>query len=383
MDLPRDWPRLVDLVERVVSEDDLLTSVVIGTRTAIREVAALSASDMSGHTRALLAAATRAITARRGPTETELSFVAELAVVRAEQGVPVEAVLAAIHVAERAIWARIRSAAEVEGVRAEPLLDARELYDDWADAVRSRLISAYQEARADQVRGTDRTTALIRRLLGGGTAAALAAAEVGMTGPLWVSVRRSRPSQRHQGARGPRAANATGTVPVSGPPSALFAEIDGLDVSIEGSGAEQRDRTPHAIGLAGPAPAENLAVQYDLAIAALIAAEATGRVGMTHIADVATLAAVVARPDLALVLLERHRHALEALGQSTEPVMSAVRAWFEADRDAGRAAERLFVHPNTVRNRLQRFAEGTGIDTTTPSGAVDAWSLARAWLDRP
>lgn len=358
----RDWPRLVDLVERVVSEDDLLTSVVAGARTTIREVAALPASDMTGHTRALLAAAIRAVTARRAPTETELSFVAELAVVRAGQGVPVEAVLAAIHVAERAIWSRIRAAARAEGLSAEPLLDARELYDDWADAVRFRLLFAYRNARADHERGADATSALIRRLLEGGSAATLAAAEAGLAPELWVSVNRRRSSP-----------------PV--PSVALFAEVDGLDVSVGGS--EPRGRIRYAMGVAGPAVAKDLAVLRDLAVAALTAAEALGRTGMVHIADIASLAAVVERPELGAALMERHRTALESLRQNADPVALTVRVWFEVDRDAGRAASRLFVHPNTVRNRLQRFAETTGLDPTTPLGAVDAWLLCRTWLERP
>ena len=360
MSTHRDWPRLVDLVERVVSEDDLLTSVVAGTRGTVREVSALPAADMTGHTRALLAAAIRAVTARRAPTETELSFVAELAVVRAGQGVPVEAVLAAIHVAERAIWSRVRAAAQAEGLSAEPLLDARELYDDWADAVRSRLLAAYRSARAD--RGADATSALVRRLLEGGTAATLAASEAGLPPELWVTVSRRRPSP-------------------SIPTTFLFAEVDGLDVCV--GGGEPRGRIRHTTGVAGPAAAKDLAGLRDLAVAALTAAEAIGRTGMVHVADIASLAAVVERPELAAALLNRHRAALASLRQNAEPVAQAVRTWFEADQDTERAASRLFVHPNTVRNRLHRFAETTGLDPSTPVGAVDSWLLCRTWLERP
>lgn len=362
MHTPEDWPRLVDLVERVVSEDDLLTSVVAVTRITVREVSALPVSDMTGHTRALLAAATRAVSARRAPTEAELSFVAELAVVRAGQGVPLEAVLAAIHVAERAIWARIRAAARAEGLAAEPLLDARELYDDWADAVRSRLLSAYRNAYADNLRGADTTVALVRRLLEGGSAATLAAAEVGLPSLLWISVNRRRPSPPT-------------------PPPPLFAQVDGLDVRI--GGGEPRGPVRCAMGVAGPAAPEDLATQRDLAVAALTAAEAIGRTDMVHIADIASLAAVVERPEVAAALLARYRTHLESLRQNTEPVALAVRTWFEVDRDADRAAARLFVHPNTVRNRLQRFTETTGIDPSTPLGAVDAWLLCRTWLAHP
>ncbi|MGB8652261.1 MAG: hypothetical protein WCD35_16570, partial [Mycobacteriales bacterium] len=144
-----EWAPVVDLIERVVGEDELLPSVVAGARTMVREIGVLPLADIAGHTRALLAAATRAIAARRRPTEGELSFVAELGIARARQGVPIEAVLGAIHVAERAIWSRAREVAAQDGVSADLLLDARELYDDWSEAVRARLITAHRATEVD------------------------------------------------------------------------------------------------------------------------------------------------------------------------------------------------------------------------------------------
>src|SRR5690606_8231840 len=112
-----DWNPVIDLIERVTGDRDLLPSVVAGVSASVREVSVLS-------------------------------FVAEVGVARARKGVPIEAVLSAIHVAERAIWARAREVAAAEGIGDGLVLDARELYDDWAEAVRSRLIKAHREAQA-------------------------------------------------------------------------------------------------------------------------------------------------------------------------------------------------------------------------------------------
>ena len=193
-----DWSQVVDLIERVVGEDELLPSVVAGVRTMVREIGVLPPADIAGHTRALLAAATRALAAKRRPTEAELSFVAELGVARARQGVPVEAVLGAIHVAERAIWSRAREVAAQDGVPADLLLDARELYDDWSEAVRARLIAAH---RATVVDRDDPPSVATRCCCSGcwkgGSAAALAAAEAGLpAGGLWVLV--ARPATRRR-----------------------------------------------------------------------------------------------------------------------------------------------------------------------------------------
>ncbi|WP_218109188.1 helix-turn-helix domain-containing protein [Streptomyces fradiae] len=373
-----DWPPVVDLIERVVGEDDLLPSVVATVRTMVQEIAALPSADIAGHTRALLAAATRALAARRGPTEAELSFVEELAVTRARQGVSIESVLAAVHVAERAIWSRARELAAGAGVAPERLLDARELYDDWAEAVRGRLITAHRATGADREPPSGgRDAALLRRLFAGGSAAALAAAEAGLpaAGGLWVLVARPEDAAAAP-ERAPRDPRRPGAVGAGGRPAGRRARPAAPGPCRPrrpggGGGRGRRARDP-----------EGLAFVRRLAVAALAAAEAAGRSGVVHIAEVAALAAVVDRADLAAVLLDRHEAALTGLGANAGPVALAVRAWLEADRDVPAAAERLFVHPNTVRNRIQRFSAVTGIDPAGTFGAVDAWWLCRAWLAR-
>ncbi|MEW2624175.1 helix-turn-helix domain-containing protein [Streptomyces sp. NPDC048106] len=361
-----DWGSVVDLIERVVGEDDLLPSVVTGVRTTVPEVAGLAPADIAAHTRALLAAATRALAAGRGPTEAELSFVAELGHTRAQQGVPIEAVLGAIHVSERAIWSRAREAAAEAGIEARLLLDVRELYDDWAEAVRARLIKAHRAADTGRHSAGDRNPTILRRLFEGGSAAALAAAEAGLpvTGGLWVLVARPGDGGLEHMLRDRS--------------QALTGQLDGLLVAVLPQAPTARAAV--AAGLAGPAEPEELGTARRLALAALAAAESTGRTGVVHVADVAVLAAVADRADLSAVLTERHRPAPTALGAHTGPVALAVRAWLEAGRDVSAAAERLFVHPNTVRNRVQRFAEVTGIDPHDTFGALNAWWLCRSWL---
>ncbi|WP_143220084.1 helix-turn-helix domain-containing protein, partial [Actinomadura sp. CNU-125] len=68
-----------------------------------------------------------------------------------------------------------------------------------------------------------------------------------------------------------------------------------------------------------------------------------------------------------------------ALGAGTGPVARACAPGWSADGTRG-AAARLFVHPNTVRNRVQRFTDATGVDPSDTFGAVNAWWLCRAWL---
>lgn len=371
------WSAVVDLIERVMADEDLLPQAVSGVRSMIAEVSSLPVADVAGHTRALLTAATRALAARRGPTEAELAFVEELAVTRASQGIPIEVVLGAIHVAERAIWTRARELAPAEDVGAGVLLDARELYDDWAEAVRARLIRAHRDAQLEltAVR-RDRDVELMRRLLEGGSAASLAAAEVGLpyAGGLWVMVGRNGDRQAEEMMRRLRSERVASL-------TAPFADtLVTVTAARPAPPARASAGTDAVVGVAGPVGVEEITTAHRLAVAVVPAAESVRRVGPVHVGEMASVVAVLSRSDLCAALVARHADAHRELGASAIPVALAVRAWLEADRDAGAAAEALFVHANTVRNRVQRFTRTTGIDPLGTFGALDAWWLCVAWL---
>jgi hypothetical protein len=364
------WSEIADLIESVAGSGTLVAEAVEEVRATQPQMATLDAGDVARHTRALLAAATRAIAARRGPTDAELSFVEDLAVTRARQGIPIEAVLAAIHVAERRIWAAARERARADGVPQGQVLDARELYDDWAESVRTRLIVAHRRAEASaRTTGQDRPGRLLRRLLDGGAAAALAAAEAGLpTGALHVLV--------VPDVRGDRAAALVTAFRTRGAGGAA----DGSVVGVVGTVTDElrADLDGLACGVAGPGVAEEVPALRRLAAAAADVAREQGLSGPTPVADVAVAVALNGRADLAAALVDRHRPALASLGRKAVDTAATVRVWVECGQDADAAAARLFVHPNTVRNRVGAMAEASGLDPRDPVDAVTLWWLARS-----
>lgn len=364
-----DWDQIADLIERVVAAPDLMDEVVEEVRASIREISGLEASDVARHTRALLAAATRSIASRRGPTEAELSFVEDLAVTRARQGVPIHAVLSAIHVAERRIWARAKSVAADTGVDPTLVLDARELYDDWAQEVRSRLLQAHRSAEVTG-RATDTGADTVRRLLQGGSAASLAAAAAGLpsTG-LHVLV--SPHPDRAGLARVVRRARGGVVTDTGAETVAVVRRVPGVLQSAAGP-----------VGVAGPGTPEDVVTLRRRAAAAARAAQARGRTGCVDVAEVATLAAQQDRGDLAALLVERHASAIDALGRVADNTVATVRAWLECGCDTERTAEREFVHANTVRNRVATLTTATGLDARDPFQAVDLWWLCVTWQAR-
>ncbi len=361
------WSEIADLIESVAGAPDLIAEAVEEVRSVRPEMATLEAADVARHTRALLAAATRAIADRRAPTEAELSFVEDLAVTRARQGIPIEAVLSAIHVAERRIWAAARERARQVGVPRGRLLDARELYDDWAEAVRMRLLVAHRRAETSaRSAGRDRPGELLRRLLGGGSAAALAAAEAGLQpGAVRVLVVPgvALPDQQRVIAA-LRSRGAAGT-------------NDGVVVAVTDRVAEDAVRLldGRVAGLAGPGAAEEIPALRRLAAAAADVARDTGRRGVVPVGDVAVAIALEGRGDLAAALVERHRDALGGVGRRRDAVVETVRVWLEEGQDTDRAAARLFVHPNTVRNRVGSLGAATGLDPHEAFAAVTLWWL--------
>ena len=277
--------------------------------------------------------------------------------------------LAAIHIAERRIWAAARERAQEGAIPPWQVLDARELYDDWAESVRTRLIVAHRRALADaRSTGHDRPGQLLRRLLDGGSAAALAAAEAGLrAGAVLVVV---APEASGRGAADVVA--ALRRVGIGGIEDAMVVGV------VPQLGEEVRAALADRVaGVAGPGAVEEIPALRRLAAAAADVAAAQGRVGPTEVADVAVRIALDGRGDLLGALEDRHRAALDALGRTGPTVARTTRAWLEAGLDAQAAAADLFVHPNTVRNRVTAMTAATGLDPRYPFEALTLWWLCQ------
>ena len=136
------------------------------------------------------------------------------------------------------------------------------------------------------------------------------------------------------------------------------------------------------VGVAGPGTPEDVATLRRQAAAAARAAQTHGRTGCVDVAEVATLVAQQDRGDLAALLVERHAPAIDGLGRVADHAVATVRAWLECRGDAERAAEREYVHANTVRNRVAALTAATGLDPRDPFQAVDLWWLCVTWQAR-
>ncbi|KOU09613.1 PucR family transcriptional regulator [Streptomyces ardesiacus] len=124
-------------------------------------------------------------------------------------------------------------------------------------------------------------------------------------------------------------------------------------------------------------PVDGLACVGDarrLADTALEICPASG--GAVRLADQLPAALVVSSPELGSTLAERVLGPLLRLEPADrEVLLDTLTTWLECDGSAQRAGERLYCHRNTVLNRLRRCEQLTGRSLARPADVVE-FSLA-------
>ncbi|MFE6699483.1 PucR family transcriptional regulator [Streptomyces sp. NPDC057718] len=325
--------------------------------------------------------------------------------IRAEQGVPLDAVLHAFRMGGAMVWQDLVD----ETARRDPD-DVRLLVhvaaDVWnfVDEHCGVVADAYRQAeRRLSWRRENRQRLMVAALLDGtariadlaeaaamlglpeqGRYAVLAVATAHRSGAGPAAASGAGPAQHGPGAatRPPLALPAAdpdapvlwhpgpdaefAILPLAGPPGELSEIAATLDVPAG---------TRAGIGSA----VEGLAALGDarrLAETALRACPASGGTVLLdeHLPD----ALVVSSPALAGALADRVLGPLDLLDPADRDVIvETLTAWLDTDGSAQRAGARLYCHRNTVLNRLRRFEQLTGRCLTRPRDAVEV-SLALA-----
>ena len=127
---------------------------------------------------------------------------------------------------------------------------------------------------------------------------------------------------------------------------------------------------PFAVGVGPARPVERLTESFELASRILATMRAFDMVGVCDFDALGALPAIVADRAVGDALVGRY---LEPLAASRAEIAASLRALFESDMHVDRAAEQLFVHPNTLRYRIGRFEEITGANLRNPRSALEVW----------
>jgi len=157
---------------------------------------------------------------------------------------------------------------------------------------------------------------------------------------------------------------------------------------IDGDYAGFTDRTIHIPGAAllafgPPRPLAEAPRSFRLAGRALATAAALGQTGTCEFDSLGLLPGVAADPELGAELVRRYLAPLGS-GGSAATLIDTVTAYLDTGMRIEATAQRLIVHPNTVRYRIGRFEELTGCDLRRAhTGAQVWWAIQYDRLVRP
>ena len=322
----------------------------------------------------------------RRPAPQELVEIRASAARRAEERVPLGALLTAYHVGGRIGWDALREEARPE--ERDQLADTAGLVIAYLESVTSAVASAYLEEQ-QSIYGEERDArrSLVEALLAG-TPAEGAAGRAGMrlasgyhviavrAGPsederdtgVMAAVAGRRKARRLEEAFAARGGPDTlivldstgGTVllPASSPET---APLDGPEFVAEltaVSGAElwlgmAWGRAPDGVRGAGDEAREVLRLAVDL-----------DRAPGAYRLDDVLLEYLLTRPPEAT---RRLASLLDPLDAGPD-LLATLECWFAEDFDRRRTAAALHVHPNTLDYRLRRITELTGLDASSARG---------------
>lgn len=290
---------------------------------------------------------------------------------RALQGVPSSDVLASYRSGIALLRDEFLRIAREEGISADAVLLGAQRIWQVGDRCSNDFLTGHREAEFDLTRRQEqqRTTLLARLLDGAMTIDEMVTAGVGFGlaagEDYWVL--RARPAGGDSFGLVrvlERAARGQSTVlvsPYGGDVAALFScpVTDGLADDV-------------TAGLAGPVELSRLSGGFAEATQLLEAATRFGTRGIVDRRRMALRLAVSNQLELGKYLHSRY---IEPMEGSTigEVLLASVETYLSRRRSVPEAAAALSVHVNTLRYRLERFAELTGADLQDTETSFEVW----------
>jgi hypothetical protein len=288
---------------------------------------------------------------------------------RARQGVPVDDLLRAWRVGIEEATTYARELAEATDAEPGELFDLFQQAFSLADEAMVSTASGHRRDSAPAGPESERRAALVRGTVHG----ALGPAEL-HSGFAALAL---DPLATYRVFR----ARGEGEVAVETLDGAL-ASADGagraglatlIEEEVVGFTCAELPRAEFELVALGPARSpRDLPDSYRTAGRVLAAAECFGLAGVHDMTSAGLHAAVIENPDLGAALAEQLVEPVAALPGGGE-LLASVRSWLSCGMRIDPAAERLFVHPNTVRYRLRRYEEETGVDLRETEDVIRVW----------
>lgn len=365
--------------------DEVTDRVVACFRAEIPAYAPIPDPDLRPGVRSNIERALQALGRGWEPTGDEVVAARALGEHRAQQGLPLDALLQAHRIGVRESLALIRSEARDSSVGAEAVLELATRAWAWADAVMLAAATGHRDRELDLVGQEQQQRAhLLRGLLHGGLeeaglevgAAAYGIARHDRYVPICAagSPATLRRLERCLDEAG-QGAGATvlvgnldgGLAGVVGQPAGEGTHRAVIDEAARSAGGD----TMVAVG--SVAPVDELGPVYLLTRQALEAARALGCSGVVELASLAVPAGILAQQEIGELLDRRYLAPLDAEGAFGAELIASLETWYEHGMRAEATAAALFVHPNTLRHRLRRVEELTGSSLQRTTDRFELW----------
>jgi hypothetical protein len=357
----------------VIAELEQLTHRVIDTLQAtIPAYAAVSRQDLYAGVAGDIGSAVTAVAAARPASAEELELCEAVGEQRATQGLPVEALLQAFHVAGQEMLDYSLALGERLGAKPEDLLEFSRIGWAWTNQAMTSAALGHRRTDLDLARrDVQQRDDLLRALVLGsaGPAEGRRIPLYGMSTTAGYHVLRAR-----RLGDGPDPEELVARLRRERPAGALIGIVDGDVVAL--SGTVPALPAGWCAGLAGPAPLLEMHAHFGDASRAVQTAFSFGSVGVHRLVDLGALPGVIVDRRLGDLASERW---IEPLGDEAtrERICATLDALFAHDLHVPAAAAALYVHENTVRKRLRQAEERTGINLRRVDDLVSLWWALR------
>jgi PucR C-terminal helix-turn-helix domain len=361
---------LEEMFDRLQGQlDEIATELIARYQREIPDYAAVPAEELLAGVRVDAAAALAGVRSGRPPTASELEIAARVGEERAASGVSLEALLQAFRVGGGEVIARARKIGEELEVDAELLLGLFERAWSWVNQVSIAGAAGYRRAEISSVRADAQSrAALLHGLLHGTLSLSQLHAHVSSLGldphrpvfALRARAGQSMPPHRLEALVAER----------SDTPSRLIGFVDGDIAGV----VVRRPRLPAPIvaGIGAEVRFEALGESFADATRALDAATAFGREGVFALEDLALEVAFVDE-RIGGALEQRCLAAVDALGDRGPVLEQTLREFLSSGMRYEQTAREQALHPNTLRKRLARYEELSGLDLRRMDDLVALW----------
>lgn len=378
------------LMTRIDSLADRLVGAINEAEGSYREAGSVSATDLRRSCRDNILAVLQILSGSAPVGVDVLDAPRSTGRRRAQQRMPLDAVLHSFRIGGRVIWEELAAEARRGGTAAtDAVLDGATSVWEVVDRVSSEVADTYRAAEQELLR-TDsaRTGAVLEALISGRGREPGVAAEASRTlglpsaGGFAVVVVAAPPD-------GPRSLRGVASLlDTKGMPSAWHRWPD-HEVGVVGLAGADVDELQAAlrgfplarIGVSAAIDTLADVQQGHLQAGTALATLPVGRAGVVALEDVLPAALLIAQPDLGQRLVHVVLGDVLALpGPDRDLMLETMRAWLAAEGSPSATAAALYCHRNTVLNRLRRIEILIGRSTESTATRVEL-SLALTALE--